>query len=197
MEQRFRASFGVPRLRVHVRHWRCARLSERLRAAAESETLQERVVATPIEVESALHPAYEPDRPDLPRSFRPGSSLMSCTGACARNAWVHWSNFIWTAFAHRTSPIAHSHMLSFACSRRVRISGWQAARRFVFLLNGACSAAMASVCMCAAMARSPTCHVPKPGNLTFYPVTISPSQHAHHIAQTLASMLYFFAVAER
>ena len=96
-------------------------------------------MATPIEVDVALNPAYEPDRPDLPLSFRPGSSLMSCTGADAINVWVQWFNFIWTAFAHRTSPIAHSHMLSFACSRCIRISGWQAARRFIFSLNGACS----------------------------------------------------------
>ena len=135
VEQRFRASFGVPRLPVHVRRWCCARLSER--SCATSDALQEDDVATPIEVDVALNPAYEPDRPDLPLAFRPGSSLMSCKCACARNAWVHWSNFIWTAFAHRTLPIAHSHILSLACSSCIRISGWQAARRFVFSLNGA------------------------------------------------------------
>ena len=172
VEQLFLPSCGVPRRPVHVRHWRCALFSERLRATADA--LQERVVATPIKVEAGLHPAHEPDRPDLPLAFRPGSSLMSCTGADAINVWVQWFNFIWTAFAHRTSPIAHSHMLSLACSRRVRISEWHAARRFVFLLNGAFSAAMASVCMCAAMARSPTCHVPKPGNLTFLSLPSKP-----------------------
>ena len=151
VEQRPPPSCGVPRLPIHVRHWRCARLSERLCAAPD--TLQERVVATPIEREAALNPAHEPDRPDLPLSFRPGSSLMSCPGACAINTWVQWSNFSWTAFAHRTSPIEHSHMLSLACSRCVRISGWQAARRFVFSLNGAFSTAMVSACMCAAMTR--------------------------------------------
>ena len=151
MEQLFVPSFGVPRRLVHVRHWRCARLSERLRAALD--TLQKRVVATPIEVETALHPAHEPDHPDLPPSFRSASSLMSCTGADAINVWVHWFNFIWTAFAHRTSPIAHSHMLSLACSRCVRISGWQEVRRFVLSLNGAFSTAMVSACMCAAMTR--------------------------------------------
>ena len=87
VEQLHLPSFGVPRRLVHVRHWRCARLSERLCAAPD--TLQERVVATPIEREAALNPAYEPDRPDLPLAFRPGSSLMSCPGACARNPWVH------------------------------------------------------------------------------------------------------------
>ena len=91
VEQRPPPSFGVPRRAVHVRHWCCARLSERLCAAAE--TLQERVVATPIEVDSALHPAHEPDRPDLPLSFGSASSLMSSTGAYARNAWVQWFNF--------------------------------------------------------------------------------------------------------
>ena len=151
MEQLFVPSFGVPRRLVHVRHWRCALFSERLCAAAD--TLQEDDVATPIEVDVAWNPAHEPDHPDLPPSFRPGSSLMSCTGADAINVWVQWSNFKWTAFAHRTSPIEHSHMLSFACSRRVRISEWHAARRFVFLLNGAFSAAMVSACMCAAMTR--------------------------------------------
>ena len=74
VEQRFRASFGVQRLRVHVRHWRCALFSERLRATADA--LQEHVVATPIERQAGLNPAHEPDRPDLPLSFRPGSSLM-------------------------------------------------------------------------------------------------------------------------
>ena len=91
VEQLHLPSFGVPRRLVHVRHWRCARLSERLCAAPD--TLQERVVATPIEREAALNPAHEPDRPDLPLAFRPGSSLMSCPGACAINAWVQWSNF--------------------------------------------------------------------------------------------------------
>ena len=160
VEQLFVPSFGVQRRLVLVRHWRCARLSERLCAAADA--LHEHVVATPIEEETVLHPAHEPDRPDLPRSFRSGSSLMSLTGACAINTWVHWSNFSWTAFAHRTSPIEHSHMLSLACSRRVRISEWHAARRFVFSLNGAFSTAMVSACMCAAMTRSPACHAPKP-----------------------------------
>ena len=149
MEQLPPPSFGVQRLPVHVRHWRCARLSER--SCAAPDTLQERVVATPIEVETVLHPAYELHRPGLPRSFRPGSSLMSCTGADAINVWVHWFNFIWTAFAQRTSPIEHSHMLWFVCSRCVRISGWQAARRFAFSLKGACSAVMVSACMCATM----------------------------------------------
>ena len=149
MEQLFVPSFGMPRRLVHVRHWRCARLSER--SCAAPDTLQERVVATPIEVEAGLHPAHEPDRPDLPLAFRPGSSLMSCTGADAINVWVQWFNFIWTAIAHRTSPIAHSHMLLLACSRRIRISGWQEVRRFIFSLNGAFSAVMASACMCAAM----------------------------------------------
>ena len=79
VEQLFLPSCGVPAAPVHVRHWRCARLSERLCADA----LQEHVVATPIEVETVLHPAHEPDRTDLPRSFRSGSSLMSCTGADA------------------------------------------------------------------------------------------------------------------
>ena len=64
VEQLHLPSFGVPRRLVHVRHWRCALFSERLRAAAD--TLQERVVATPIEREAGLHPAHEPDRPDLP-----------------------------------------------------------------------------------------------------------------------------------
>ena len=91
VEQLFVPSFGVPRRLVHVRHWRCTRLSER--SCAAPDTLQERVVATPIEREAGLHPAHEPDRPDLPLSFRPGSSLMSCPGACARNTWVQWSNF--------------------------------------------------------------------------------------------------------
>ena len=56
-------SFGVQRLPVHVRHWRCGRLSERLRAAADA--LQEHDVATPIEVDVAWNPAHEPDHPDL------------------------------------------------------------------------------------------------------------------------------------
>ena len=86
VEQLFVPSFGVPRRLVHVRHWRCARLSER--SCAAPDTLQERVVATPIEVETVLHPAYDLPRPGLPRSFRPGSSLMSCTGADAINVWV-------------------------------------------------------------------------------------------------------------
>ena len=64
MEQLHLPSFGVPRRLVHVRHWRCALFSERLCAAAD--TLQEDDVATPIEVEDASHPAYEPERPDLP-----------------------------------------------------------------------------------------------------------------------------------
>ena len=91
MEQRPPTSFGVPRRLVHVRHWRCGRLSERLRAAADA--LQEHDVATPIEVEVAWNPAHEPDRPDLPLSFGSASSLMSSTGAYARNAWVQWFNF--------------------------------------------------------------------------------------------------------
>ena len=81
VEQLFLPSCGVPRPPVHVRHWCCARLSERLCAAADA--LQEHVVATAIEVETVLHPAHEPGRPDLPLAFRPGSSLMSCTGADA------------------------------------------------------------------------------------------------------------------
>ena len=64
VEQLFVPSFGVPRRLVHVRHWRCARLSER--SCATADALQEDDVATPIEVDSALHPAYEPDRPGLP-----------------------------------------------------------------------------------------------------------------------------------
>ena len=64
VEQLFVPSFGVPRRLVLVRHWRCARLSERLRATADA--LHEHVVATPIEGETALHPAHEPDRPGLP-----------------------------------------------------------------------------------------------------------------------------------
>ena len=63
MEQLPPPSFGVPRLPVHVRHWRCGRLSERLRAAADA--LQEHDVATPIEVDVAWNPAHEPDHPDL------------------------------------------------------------------------------------------------------------------------------------
>ena len=175
VEQLFVPSFGVPRRRVLVRHWCCARLSERLCAAADA--LHEHVVATPIEVETALHAAHEPDRPDLPLSFRSGSSLMPCTGACAINAWVHWFNFIWTAFARRTSPIAHSHMLSFACSRRVRISGWQAARRFVFSLNGACSAATVGSRHACRRRHDPISHMPctpKPGNLTFLSLPSTP-----------------------
>ena len=91
VEQLFLPSCGVQRLPVHVRHWRCGRLSERLRAAADA--LQEHDVATPIEVDVAWNPAHEPDHPDLPPSFRPGSSLMSCTGADAINVWVQWFNF--------------------------------------------------------------------------------------------------------
>ena len=64
MEQLLLPSFGASRLPVHVRHWCCGRLSERSCAAADA--LQEDDVATPIEVDSALHSAYEPDRPDLP-----------------------------------------------------------------------------------------------------------------------------------
>ena len=36
VEQLFLPSCGVQRLPVHVRHWRCGRLSERLRAAADA-----------------------------------------------------------------------------------------------------------------------------------------------------------------
>ena len=82
------------------------------------------------EVEPPGEPAYQTTCPRLSRSFRSASSLMSLTGALRLNMWVHWSNFIWTAFAQRTSPIAHSTMLLFVCSRCVRFSGWQAARRF-------------------------------------------------------------------
>ena len=64
VEQRPPPSFGVPRRLVHVRHWRCALFSERLCAAAD--TLQEDDVATTNELEDALHPAYEPEDPDLP-----------------------------------------------------------------------------------------------------------------------------------
>ena len=98
---------------------------------------------------------------------------------------------------HRTSPIAHSHMLSFACSRCVRISEWHAARRFVFLLNGAFSAAMASVCMCAAMARSPTCHVPKPGNLTFLSRHYQPFPARPSHCPNSCEHACIFCVAER
>ena len=57
VEQLLLPSFGASRLPVHVRHWCCGRLSERLCAAAD--TLQEDDVATPIELEEPLPPAYE------------------------------------------------------------------------------------------------------------------------------------------
>ena len=170
--QRVLRRFGASRPRVHVRRRSCGRLSQN--AVAAADTPQEATTSVSNNLEPSGEPAYQTTCPRLPRSFRSASSLMSLTGALRLNTWVHWFNFIWTAFAHRTSPIAHSHMLSFACSRCVRISEWHAARRFIFLLNGACSAAMASVCMCAAMARSPTCHVPKPGNLTFLSLHYQP-----------------------
>ena len=187
--------FGASRRRVHVRHWRCGRLSQS--AAAAADTPQEATIPVSNEEEGSGEPAHQTTCPCPSRSFRSASSLMSLTGACAINTWVHWSNFTWTAFAHRTSPIEHSHMLSFACSRRVRISEWHAARRFVFLLNGAFSAAMASVCMCAALTRSPTCHAPKPGNLTFLSLNYQPfparPSHCPHSCEHAV----FFAVAER
>ena len=163
--QRVLRRFGASRRRDHVRRRSCGRLSQN--AAAAADTPLEATIPVSNEVEHPGEPAYQTTRPRPSRSFRSASSLMSSTGALRLNTWVHWFNLIWTAFARRTSPIAHSHMLLFACSRCVRFSRWQEVRRFVFLFNGACSTVMASACMCAAMTRSPTCHVPKPGNLTF------------------------------
>ena len=131
--------FGASRRRDHVRRRSCGRLSQN--AAAAADTPQEATAPVSNEEEPPGEPAYQTTRPRPSRSFRSASSLVYLTGALRLNTWVHWFNFIWTAFAQRTSPIEHSHMLSLACSRCVRISGWQEAQRFVFLLNGAFSTA--------------------------------------------------------
>ena len=110
--------FGASRRRDHVRRRSCGRLSQN--AAAAADTPLEATIPVSNEEEPPGEPAYQTTRPRPSRSFRSASSLMSSTGALRLNTWVHWFNLIWTAFARRTSPIAHSHMLLFVCSRCVR-----------------------------------------------------------------------------